>query len=261
MNAAKKLPFWHKGRPGPEDDFETPLDYQQGAGMLDALAAYHQLLAGMGRPGFVKTTGWDNRVLNHTHQSRDYTFAVTEPNQMMTATLCWNRAYNAEYPFDHRLDQDTDLRLELWATPADTPNEQVLLDFSDSVNDNVEHLYLGCDSTYSAYILRVLFNEQQDTETAEQRFAVAWSVGPDRQIGNPWWNDFNADDRIDDRDTLIYHILSNGNLTASGILFESDIFNLQPEQAELLMTQWPQFAPYVSDVTPDSDPGRGPDGP
>ena len=259
MNSARKLPYWHKGQPGPEDDHEAPLDYKQGTGMIDAMAAYQQLLAGMNNPGQVKSAGWDNRVLDGSNSVYEYTFQASDPNQMITATLCWNRAYESEYPFNHQLDQDGDLRLELWGTPLDSPNEQILLDFSDSVNDNVEHLYLAGSNTYSTYTLRVLFNEQQDTETPKQRFALAWSVAPDRQVGNIWWQDLNADDMIDQHDQIIYSVLSNENKDILRVLFETDLFKLQPEQIDLLITQWPQFAPYVSDVTPDLI--RSPDSP
>lgn len=246
LNSARKLPYWHKGDITPDDDQETPLDYTQGAGLLDATAAHQQLSAGRQKPGAVRTVGWDNRVLDTSSNSYEYTFEVTDPNRIITATLCWNRAYQPEYPFAHLLEKDMDLRLELWAAEPNNLASQILLDYSDSVNDNVEHIYFTCEGPFSSYTVKVLFNEQQERNTS-QRFALAWSVGPDRQAKNPWWYDLNADDIIDEHDKIIYYILNNQNIVASGILFESELFKLHPERAELLINQWPQFAPYLTD--------------
>ena len=56
------------------------------------------------------------------------------------------------------------------------------------------------------------------------------------------------------KDQLIYLILNDENDASPGILFESDIFKLQPELANLLITQWPLFAPYVTEWTiPQND--------
>ena len=59
MNSATKLPYWHKGRLSVEDDHEVPLDYVQGAGVVDAARAYRLLTAGRGKPGDVAAAGWD----------------------------------------------------------------------------------------------------------------------------------------------------------------------------------------------------------
>jgi hypothetical protein len=59
LNSADKLPFWHKGNIEKDDDHQVPLDYLQGAGMINAKGAYEHLIAGPQEPGDIKQTGWD----------------------------------------------------------------------------------------------------------------------------------------------------------------------------------------------------------
>lgn len=247
MNSARKLPFWHKGQIDPNDNHETPLDYAQGAGLVDGLAAQVQLTAGMGKPGPVKTTGWDNRVLQGDDLGYMYGFNVTEPNQMITATLCWNRVYQSAYPFNHILEQDTDLRLELWGVDPNDPENRILLDYSDSVNDNVEHIYFACNLDYPAYAIRVRFNEEQPSDaSAKQRFALAWSVGPDRQIGDPWWYDLNADNTINTNDKVVYSLIEAKliNRTEMAPLIQG--LGLSEDRLQLLTKGWPAWKPYLA---------------
>jgi hypothetical protein len=251
MNSARKLPYWHKGLVTPDDDPNVPLDYAQGAGVVDAVAAYDQLTAGMGKPGKVPTAGWDNRVLQTGEWGYEYAFKVPDPNQMITATLCWNRAYQNTYPFDHILEKDTDLRLELWGIDLNNSDNNVLLDYSDSVNDNVEHIYFACDPNYTAYAIRVKFNTQQpDEPPVKQRFALAWSVGPNRQVGNPWWYDLNADDKVDDSsDNIIYSLIKSGlaDKVEMSPLIQS--LGLSEDRLNLLTTGWPTWQPYLTNWT------------
>ncbi|MHC5082641.1 MAG: S8 family serine peptidase [Planctomycetota bacterium] len=233
LNSARKLPFWHKGNATADDDHDTPLDYTQGAGLVDAQAAMAQL-----------NGDWDNAVLNRRNPMREYPIEVTEPNQFITATLCWSRFYQDSYPFRHDLDRDTDLRLELWGRIAGDPNE-VLVDYSDSINDNVEHLYLQADGQYTEYTLRVRFNDQQKvTSTTRQRYAIAFSVGDDQQVDNDWWGDLNGDGTMDDpMDQIIAALLNTGgNETLSTI----DNLNLTADRAALLIQHWDNWKQYVN---------------
>ncbi len=247
MNSARKLPFWHKGQIDPNDDHETPLDYAQGAGLLDGLAAQEQLTAGMEKPGSVKTTGWDNRVLQGEDWGYEYAFEVSDPNQMISATLCWNRAYQSKYPFKHLLEQDADLRLELWGIDPNNPEKQALLDYSDSVNDNVEHIYFACNPDYTAYAIRVRFNEDQPSDaSAKQRFAVAWSVGPDRQIGNTWWHDLNEDNAINANDNIIYSLIESEIINRIEMAPLIQTLGISEERLQLLTKGWIIWKPYLS---------------
>jgi hypothetical protein len=50
---------WQKGTDDSSDDSEYPLDFKQGAGMVDALSAYNLLIAGLQHDGDVNAAGWD----------------------------------------------------------------------------------------------------------------------------------------------------------------------------------------------------------
>jgi hypothetical protein len=167
---------------------------------------------------------------------------------MITATLCWNRAYQPEYPFNHVIEQDADLRLELWGIDPNNPERRVLLDYSDSVNDNVEHIYFTCDPNYTTYAIRVQFNEEQPADaSAEQRFALAWSIGPDRQIGDPWWDDLNADNQIDEMDKLIYFMIENSAIMKIDQTSLEEALKVSPARIQLLTDNWPVWKHYLTD--------------
>ncbi|GAH50662.1 unnamed protein product, partial [marine sediment metagenome] len=101
LNSAKKLPYWHKGRLEKDDDHKAPLDYIQGAGMLNAADAYKHLVAGLNKPGDVPTTGWDNNLPDKGKNPENvYRITITEPaEKFITATVVWNKHYNSVYPF------------------------------------------------------------------------------------------------------------------------------------------------------------------
>jgi hypothetical protein len=211
MNSATKLPFWHKGRLAAADDHEEPLDYTQGAGMVNAVAAHQLLTAGQSDPGAVSTAGWD---LNRIEQSRDlqqlYRMTVEEPaNKMLTATLVWNRHYSREYPFKRISDSDSNLRLEVWAVDPQNPANDLLLDYSDSRVDNVEHVYVETVAGYSSYVIVVSFSNVNDRTSAvtSERYAVAWSVDEKPGDENILWYDLNADGVVNEQDLAV---LTNG---------------------------------------------------
>jgi hypothetical protein len=247
LNSAAKLPYWHKGGVSPDDDERVPLDYQQGAGAVDAAAALKQITAGLRPPGDIPSTGWDNRMLDVANAPLTYTLRNVDPNQMITATLCWNYHYQNTYPFDHQLELDNNLRLELWGIDPADPDIETLLSVSDSFNDNVEHIYIAPDERFSDYRLRVLYSPAQAAETiTAQRYALAWSVRPDTAIGNRWWYDLNGDDKIDALDHLAYLVIDR---QVTGLLDEAFAaqFNLSPERLELLTTHWQTWKPHLSD--------------
>lgn len=236
MNSARKLPYWHKGQPASQDDHETPLDYLQGAGLLDAIAAVNQIAAGPQRPGAVNSAGWDTRTLDKGAWGYEYAFAAAEPNHVITATLCWNRVYADVYPYSRQMERDADLRLELWGIDA-VGMQETLLDYSDSVNDNTEHITMVCDPNFVQYAVRVRFNENAASVEA-QRFAVTWSVGPDRQHDDPWWYDLNGDSAVDAKDQMVYSMLNNESTGDASTSALSESLGLSQDRASLLRTHW-----------------------
>lgn len=247
LNAAAKLPYWHKGAVTAEDDERTPLDYQQGAGTLNAAAALKQLTAGLQPPGDVEHIGWDNRMIDPAVGAVEYTLPAVDPNRMLTVTLCWNYHYQNTYPFDHQLELDNNLRLEVWGIDPVDPEVETLLSVSDSFNDNVEHIYIAPDARFSDYRLRVLYSPSQPADTlTPQRYALAWSVEPDAAAGSKWWYDLNGDDRIDTLDHLAYLVLDQQTVGLLDDTFAKQ-FGLSPERLNLLTIHWPAWKTHLSD--------------
>lgn len=213
MNSATKLPYWHKGRLASDDDHVVPLDYIQGAGMLNAVGAYQHLVAGRNKPGKALPTGWDlNRLspLLLSQESRGaanvYEFTVAEPtDKFITATLVWNRHYNSVYPFEPDTARDSNLRLEVWAIDPENSSNSRLLDYSDSAVDNVEHIYCRALAGYTNYEIVISYSSldnRLDTDAA-QRYGLAWTVGQSPDSDSIFWHDLNADGVVNGLDFAI----------------------------------------------------------
>jgi len=218
MNSAIKLPFWHKGRLQKDDDHTAPLDYIQGAGMLNAVGAYSQLIAGRQKPGETSTVGWDNNILDKDKNSQNiYKITITEPNdRFITATVVWNRHYSSDYPFEPLPEKDANLRLELWAVDPENHNNDYMLDYSDSSTDNVEHIYTPADANYTNYEIAVSYSdiENADQMDTTQRYGLAWNIGEAQDSNNIFWYDLNADGIVNDLDItiLLTNLLNSAKL-------------------------------------------------
>jgi hypothetical protein len=241
LNSADKLPYWHKGNVLKEDDHKVPLDYLQGAGMVNAVGAYLQLTAGQQNPGNVRSVGWNLNQLPKTKQdARLYRLSITDPNDsIITATVTWNKHYQMSYPFRPLNEKDANLRLELWAVNPNNPADYYLLDYSDSDNDNVEHLYAKTDPNYTNYEIIVLNSDFEDPENADitQHFAFAWSTKPVEESDDILWYDLNADGIINGKDfTKLFQNWINthiepdlyfmGDINGNGIVDTNDFTTL-----------------------------------
>jgi hypothetical protein len=207
LNSATKLPYWHKGQLGKDDDHTVPLDYAQGAGMLNAVGAYKNLTAGQNKPGDVAIIGWDNNILNKSETLENiYKIAIPEPNgKVITATVVWNKHYNRTYPFEPRPDKDVNIRLELRAVDPNNAAIRYLLYYSDSAVDNVEHIYYPADANYKEYEIAVIFSNNSQSETAvSERYGLAWSVGDRQNNDSIFWYDLNADGIVNEQDFAIF---------------------------------------------------------
>ena len=200
MNSATKLPYWHKGKLDKSDDHIAALDFVQGAGLLNAEAAYELLTAGRGKPGRVEKLGWDNNVLK---TKNIYRIEINEPqSEFITATLVWNQRYSNEYPFE--LLGCADLRIELWAVDGNDPNKKTIIDYSDSKNDNVEHIYFKLDAEAEAtkYEIIVSSNDDSNDTTPSTNYALSWSLAPNKSKDQyeMLWYDLNSDGTVDIED-------------------------------------------------------------
>jgi hypothetical protein len=237
MNSATKLPYWHKGQLDNEDDHTAPLDYIQGAGMLDAVGAYEHLTAGQGKPGDIASTGWDNNHLDSAENPEEsYKITITEPaGKSITATVVWNRHYEIVYPFEPLPEKDSDLRLEIWAVDVNNPDNDYLLDYSDSPVDNVEHICHPADANYTNYEIVLATNDIDDPNQAgtRQQYGLAWNVSDVPGSDNILWYDLNADGIVNDLDATV--LLDNwitslrtpgcyflGDMDTNGVFDEND---------------------------------------
>ena len=223
LNSATKLPYWHKGRLTEDDDHQAPLDYIQGAGMLNAVGAYKQLIAGLNKPGYVSTTGWDNNLLDKSKNSQNiYKITLTEPaDKFITATAVWNKHYNSTYPFEPLPEKDSNLRLELWAVDPNDPNNDYLLDYSDSSADNLEHIYCLADANYINYEIVLSISDIDDPNPIDttQRYGLAWNVSEVPDSDNIFWYDLNADGIVNELDfTVLFNNLMNSIKTPESYL-------------------------------------------
>jgi hypothetical protein len=200
LTSARKLPYWHKGAAGSEDDHLVPLDYAQGAGRLDAVAADELLRSGKQASGQVGQTGWDLAALpldgatanNYIMDGNDIA------GKTITATLTWNRHYQQTYPFAHDTARDTDLSLELWAVDGSGLR---LADHSDSHTDNLEHISFVADAN-ARYMLLVRLSDNGVTNpAASEKYAIAWRVSR-TPVKDAAWYDLNGDGVVNAADLM-----------------------------------------------------------
>jgi len=207
LNSARKLPYWHKGILSKDDDHSVPLDYVQGAGLLDAVSAYKHLIAGPNKPSEAATIGWDLNQLDK-NDNKENTYKITLPvpaDKFITATVVWNKHYNSAYPFEAIPAKDVDLRLELWAIDPENRSNNYLLDYSDSGVDNVEHIYAAADANYTNYEIVVSYSnaDEPNRPNTTQRYALAWNVSNRQDTDNILWYDLNSDGVADDSDIIV----------------------------------------------------------
>ena len=253
MNSATKLPFWHKGWLHTDDDHTAPLDYVQGAGMLNIIGAYEHLIAGLYEPGDVPTTGWDLNLLDKSDSAEhSYDFTILEPAQsVITATLVWNRHYNDTFPFESAPEKDNNLRLELWAIDPSNPGNDYLLDHSDSRTDNVEHIYIEANPAFTDYriIIRFSDNENQQVSALSQRYGIAWNVSKPEETDSIFLYDLNADGIVDDLDfTIMLNNLAEsaktpesyvlGDIKSDGAINSEDVEALFQEIRNRRQADW-----------------------
>ncbi|MHC4911838.1 MAG: S8 family serine peptidase [Planctomycetota bacterium] len=225
LNSASKLPYWHKGELAKDDDHSAPLDYIQGAGLLNAVGAYEHLTARPAKPGNAPTIGWDNNILAKSEIAENiYRINITNPtDKNITTTLSWNKHYKNTYPFDPTPDKDANLRLELWAVDPENHNNDRLLDYSNSSADNLEHIYCRADANYTNYEIVVSYSgvSDQNEISSAQRYGLAWNVSEAKDSDNIFWYDLNADGIVGEPDfkILLDNLLINSGKSPEGYLF------------------------------------------
>jgi len=252
MNSATKLPYWHRGRLETGDDHRAPLDYIQGAGMINAAAAYDQLTAGRATPGIVPGTGWDKNTLQAgVNPQSVYRITLPEPGaKHITATAVWNRHYNSTYPFAPVPEKDSNLRLELWAVDPNDPDNDYLLDYSDSAVDNVEHIYCRTDANYTTYEIVLSINDLDSSATdAPQQYGLAWTAADSPPADSFFSYDLNADGIIDTADfaILVENCFRSREATAEYLIGDIDANGaIDADDVEILFERTGQKAGWYA---------------
>ncbi|OQA01586.1 MAG: hypothetical protein BWY71_00338 [Planctomycetes bacterium ADurb.Bin412] len=254
LNGAQKLLGWHKGLVDSNDDAAVPLDYQQGAGLVNVMASYQQLMAGASNsPASGENMGWDlNRLsLDPNDQDAVQVYFMPQtllPGRYLHATLCWYLSY--EIKGIYRPLPLHDLRLELW-TVNEYGQLDTLLDYSDSPVDNVEHIYFqNPTEQYVALVVRGI--PDPDHPADYETFALAFSEVDSYWQGDRLAGDLNLDGLVDQQD--IAALLRCWRLTrtesapvalqnypAGDINFDGTI-NMADLQT--LLQQWQQRSPW-----------------
>ena len=257
LNGAQKLVGWHKGTDDPNDDHEVPLDYAQGAGLINAQSSYRQLVSGRLDPNSgSQNSGWhlDQIALK---QDDPNSVRVTvmpsalEPDDEFKATLTWYRHYDQSRLY-HPLPLNR-LTLELWQLD---PNGQLLplLDYSASTRDNVQHIYYR-SSVPQKVALVVRGAQGESSHRTHETYALAYCSDEENWEGDLLAADVNADGIVDNADAMIF---IEAWAAEQGFIIESSTKKGVPhlscdlnhngkidiDDFELLSQQWEQRSPW-----------------
>ena len=213
MTGANKLIGWHKGLCNGDDDALVPLDYQQGAGLVDVSRSLDILLAGQyGSNQINSTTGWDINTIEADNNIKEYLYSFDEmllPEQNFTATLCWNKHF-----YEDASTRGNILILTLWAVDEDG-NLEKPLDISFSIRDNLQHIYFKNDSESRQIALTVTI--LGDIDAASETYVLSYHAGYSDFIGDELIGDVNSDGMVNAMDYVqILNATSNENYSNSG---------------------------------------------
>jgi len=257
LNGAQKLVGWHKGNNDPNDDHLVPLDYAQGAGLINAQSSYRQLVSGRLDPNSgSQNSGWnlDQIALKQDDPNsvRVYVMpAALEPEDEFKATLTWYRHYDQSRLY-HPLPLSR-LTLELWQLD---PNGQLLslLDYSASTRDNLQHIYYRSGARQKVALV-VRGAQGELSHRTQETYALAYCSDEVNWQGDLLAADVNADGIVDNADALIFieawaaeqNIvleMSKGE-TASYLSCDLNLNGrIDIDDFELLSQQWEQQSPW-----------------
>jgi hypothetical protein len=101
----------------------------------------------------------------------------------------------------------------VWAVDPANPNKGLLLDYSDSRGDNVEHICVAADAEHTIYEIVVSYSTAEGRVglVTDERYALAWTAAGKAAGENILWHDLNADGVVDDQDfTVLMNNLDAG---------------------------------------------------
>ena len=210
LNGAVKLTGWHKGGCDPEDDATTPLDYRQGAGLLNVWGSFRHLLAGrygerplVYDPNYLPGNyGWDRHRVSLDPNDPNCTrvYYLPEPlkeGENFTATLCWYRHYRQEGIFVPL--GLTTLTLELWSVDAQGQLRE-RLEGSYSFRDNVQHIHYA--SSTKQQVVLLVGSAGEEASTGSEVYGLAYGCGQPGWSGDQYAGDLNADGLVGVEDLM-----------------------------------------------------------
>jgi Subtilase family len=160
-------------------DPQIPLDYQLGAGQLNAFRAYQQFRAGQYPPrSSVPAIGWDYRTVA-AGLYRDYLLdRPLAENSWVSISLTWDRLVelqdlnnNQEYDVGESFRDRGLNQLDLYLMPAEENRLDHSVWSSTSSVDNVQHIFHKIRDP-GKYKIRVHFRQAINLPT--QAYAIAW---------------------------------------------------------------------------------------
>jgi Subtilase family len=165
-------------------DIRYPLDYQMGAGHLNAFRAYQQFQPGQWSPNLpVNNIGWDyNQILGQGYY-RDYAFSQPlKAGSFIAVTLAWDRMVdladtngNGEYDEGESFIDRGLNNLDIYLMRETDNNISQNLWSSVSAVDSVEHIFHQIPVA-GRYKIRVVMKEQKNL--VNQPYALAWWTVP-----------------------------------------------------------------------------------
>lgn len=164
-------------------DPKIPLDYQMGAGQLNAFRAYQQFSPGQWKAtAAVPSIGWDYATVEAS-SFKDYVLdKPVKEKSFVSLTLAWNRLVelqdkNQNNAFDvGESFRDRGLNhLELYLMPVDENDTSKNVCSSISEVDSVQHIFCPVP-TAGRYKIRVQYRQQVNEPS--QPYALAWWTVP-----------------------------------------------------------------------------------
>jgi len=128
--------------------------------------------------------------------------------------------------------------MSLWVVDPENPENDYLLDYSDSSNDNLEHIYCRADANYTDYEIAVLYSNIDDPNqpVINERYGLAWNITEKQDSDNIFLYDLNADGIVGEPDfkILLDNLLINsgkgpetsylfGDINANGSIDVNDV--------------------------------------
>jgi hypothetical protein len=260
LNGANKLIGWHKGAFTPADDPYVPLDYRQGAGLVNAFNSYRQLMGGRHDPDSIAegkddiaNTGWDigEVIYDNAHPDRMQRYYLGRPlekGSIFKATLTWYRRYQQAGVFKPLPLEN--LTLDLWAVD---PQGRLVrrLDYSASDRDNVQHIFYHSDKKRNVVLIVRAVPEESTSSGERVRYALAYNSAEDGNwSGDQLAADLNVDGIVDEKDltqfTRAWQIFNNnpdlahhaGYMTQIAEDLNSDGKLFDAQDLEIFMAQY-----------------------